>query len=58
MIEMKIINVQEVLPTNVPVVLLQEETGDRILPIFIGRPEATAIGLSLANQTPPRPNRD
>ena len=55
MIEMKIINVQEVLPTNVPVVLLQEETGDRILPIFIGRPEATAIGLSLANQIPPRP---
>ena len=55
MIEMKIINVQEVLPTNVPVVLLQEEAGDRILPIFIGRPEATAIGLSLANQTPPRP---
>jgi len=55
MIEMKIMNVQEVLPTNVPVVILQEESGSRLLPIFIGRPEATAIGLSLANQDPPRP---
>lgn len=55
MIEMKIMSVQEVLPTNVPVVLLQEESGSRLLPIFIGRPEATAIGLSLADQNPPRP---
>ncbi|HIG24858.1 MAG TPA: bifunctional nuclease family protein [Acidimicrobiia bacterium] len=55
MIKMKIVNIQEVLPTNAPVVLLGEEEGERLLPIFIGRPEATAIGLALADQRPPRP---
>ena len=55
MIEMRIVGVQEVLPTNAPVVLLREVDGDRLLPIFIGLPEATAIGLAQAGQTPPRP---
>ena len=55
MIEMEIVGVQEVLPSNVPVVLLRESEGERLLPIFIGMPEATAIVLALAGQDPPRP---
>ena len=55
MIEMEVVGVQEVLPSNVPVVLLRESEGERLLPIFIGMPEATAIGLALAGHDPPRP---
>ena len=47
MIEMEVVGVQEVLPSSVPVVLLREADGERLLPIFIGMPEATAISLAL-----------
>jgi bifunctional DNase/RNase len=40
---------------NQPIVLLREEGGSRYLPIFIGIPEATAIGYVLQGQSPPRP---
>jgi hypothetical protein len=40
---------------NSPVVLLQEEPGERILPIFIGPNEAQAIAVALENQKFPRP---
>ena len=55
MIEMEVVGVQEVLPSSVPVVLLRDAGGERLLPIFIGMPEATAISLALAGQDPPRP---
>ena len=55
MIEMQVIGVHEMLPTNTPVVLLRESEGRRLLPIFIGHPEATAIALALAGQETPRP---
>lgn len=55
MIKMEVLGVQQVLPSNTPVVLLREEEGERLLPIFIGLPEATAIGLALSGQDPPRP---
>ena len=55
MIKMEGVGVQQVLPSNTPVVLLREENGERLLPIFIGLPEATAIGLALSGQVPPRP---
>ena len=55
MIEMRIVGVQEVLPSSTPVVLLREIDGERLLPIFIGVSEATAIGLVLTGQAPPRP---
>ena len=55
MIKMEVVGVQQVLPSNTPVVLLREEDGERLLPIFIGLPEATAIGLALSGQEPPRP---
>lgn len=41
--------------TNTPVVILQEEHGDRTLPIFIGSSEAAAIAMELRGDVPPRP---
>ncbi len=44
------------LPTNTPIVLLREVGGDRrMLPIFIGAPEATAIAFALEQVPTPRP---
>jgi hypothetical protein len=40
---------------NSPVVLLQETEGERVLPIFIGHTEATAIAMVLENQEFGRP---
>ena len=54
-IKMEVVGVQQVLPSNTPVVLLREKDGERLLPIFIGLSEATAIGLALSGQEPPRP---
>ncbi|MAG51375.1 MAG: hypothetical protein CL405_02120 [Acidimicrobiaceae bacterium] len=55
MIEMQVVGVQVVLPSNAPVVLLRESEGRRLLPIFIGDPEATAIAVALAGRETPRP---
>ena len=41
--------------TNSPVVILQEAGGDRVLPIWIGAPEASAIALELQGAKPERP---
>jgi bifunctional DNase/RNase len=41
--------------SNNPVVILQEEGGDRILPIWIGPGEASAIAMQLADWTFSRP---
>ena len=42
--------------TGAPIVLLREhDAPHRVLPIFVGGPEAAAIALSLSGQTPPRP---
>lgn len=41
--------------TNMPVILLKEEDGDRYLPIWIGPPEALAITLELSQTKTPRP---
>jgi bifunctional DNase/RNase len=40
---------------NNPVVILQEEGGDRVLPIWIGPGEASAIAMQLADWTFARP---
>ena len=43
-------------PANAPVLLLKELSGDgRVLPIYIGGPEAAAIALALDGEVPPRP---
>lgn len=41
--------------TNTPVVVLQEESGERTLPIWIGPHEANAIALELQGVKPERP---
>ncbi|HEX2699980.1 MAG TPA: bifunctional nuclease family protein [Acidimicrobiales bacterium] len=56
MVEMHLAAVRVELPTNNPVVLLQEVEGARrTLPIFIGAPEATAIAFALQGVVTPRP---
>lgn len=40
---------------NLPVVLLREQDGDRVLPIYIGPFEASAIAFSLRKTEFPRP---
>ena len=53
---MELIGVRVELPSNAPIVLLREATGEaRLLPIFIGAPEATAIALALDGVDTPRP---
>jgi bifunctional DNase/RNase len=56
MVEMELVGVRVELPTNTPIVLLREIEGDRrMLPIFIGPPEATAIAFALEQVPTPRP---
>ncbi len=56
MIEMELVRVGVEPPTNVPVVLLRERSGvGRVLPIFIGPPEAQAIALAMDGIETPRP---
>jgi bifunctional DNase/RNase len=53
---MKLLGVRLELPANTPVVLLQEQGGDRrVLPIYIGPEEAKAIALALEGVVTPRP---
>ena len=59
MIPMELLGVRVELPSNTPIVLLRSAADDdqagRILPIFIGGPEATAIALAQEGVEPPRP---
>lgn len=56
MVEMELLGVRVEIPSNVPVVLLREKEGlGRILQIFIGGPEATAIAVALEGIEPRRP---
>lgn len=41
--------------SSTPILLLEEVHGERVLPIFIGQPEAAAIGYALQNVSAPRP---
>ena len=43
------------LPTNQHVVILQEKTTDRYLPIWIGTSEANAIAMKIQGMAPDRP---
>ncbi len=53
---MDLVGVRVELPSNTPIALLRERTGDRrVLPIFIGGPEASAIAFALEDVTVPRP---
>jgi bifunctional DNase/RNase len=55
MVEMKVWRLALDDRTDTPVVILQEMTGRRILPIWIGRAEARAIAMELASQKFQRP---
>ncbi|MEA2703872.1 MAG: uncharacterized protein QOD63_1817, partial [Actinomycetota bacterium] len=56
MVEMHLVGVRVEMPTNSPIVLLREADGQhRVLPIFIGAVEATAIAFALQGVETPRP---
>ena len=55
MIELSLVGVRVELPSNQPIVLLKESSGDRYLPIWIGAVEATAIAFALQGIETPRP---
>jgi bifunctional DNase/RNase len=53
---MHLVGVRVEMPTNSPIVLLREAEGEhRVLPIFIGAVEATAIAFALQGVETPRP---
>ena len=41
--------------TNMPIVILRDKEGQRVLPIWVGAFEANAIALQIENVTTPRP---
>ena len=41
--------------TNMPIVILKDKAGDRVLPIWVGIFEANAIALQMENIATPRP---
>ncbi|MCB0988216.1 MAG: bifunctional nuclease family protein [Microthrixaceae bacterium] len=56
MVEMEVVGVRVEMPSSSPIALLREVGGtQRVLPIFIGAPEATAIALALDDVVTPRP---
>ncbi len=56
MIEMELVGVRVEMPSSSPIALLREVGGSqRVLPIFIGAPEATAIAFALEEVVTPRP---
>ncbi len=53
---MELLGVKLELPVNMPVLLLREQTTERrVLPIYIAQPEAQAIQFALEGREPPRP---
>ena len=54
-VELTLVGVRVELPSNQPIVLLKERSGERFLPIWIGAVEATAIAFALQGVVPPRP---
>lgn len=41
--------------TNLPIVILKDPDGQRVLPIWVGAVEANAVALQIENVAPPRP---
>jgi bifunctional DNase/RNase len=52
---MDLVGIRVELPTNTPILLLKEQSGDRYLPIWINTPEATSIALARDGYAPQRP---
>jgi bifunctional DNase/RNase len=55
MVEVKIARLGLDSVSNSYVVILQEKDGERLLPIWIGEPEAQSIVMEMQKITPPRP---
>jgi bifunctional DNase/RNase len=56
MVEMELLGVSVDVPSSTPVMLLREQAEPhRLLPIYIGRPEALAIVSAIEGVTPERP---
>jgi bifunctional DNase/RNase len=56
MVPLELVGVRVEIPANTPMVLLREQDGrHRLLPIYIGTPEASAIHYALEGVVPPRP---
>jgi uncharacterized protein len=53
--EVDVVGVRVEMPSNTPIVLLREASGERYLPIWVGAGEATAIAFAQQGVTPPRP---
>lgn len=55
-VPLELLGVRVEMPANTPMVLLRESDGrHRLLPIYIGSPEASAIHYALEGVDPPRP---
>ncbi len=55
-VPLELLGVRVEMPANTPMVLLRESDGrHRVLPIYIGSPEASAIHYALEGVEPPRP---
>jgi bifunctional DNase/RNase len=55
-VPLELIGVRVEIPANTPMLLLREADGrHRLLPIYIGSPEASAIHYALEGVVPPRP---
>ena len=55
MIEMNIKGLMVDPITNMPIIILRDKDGQRVLPIWVGVFEANAIALQMENVTTPRP---
>ena len=56
MVPLELLGVRVEMPANTPMLLLRESDGrHRLLPIYIGSPEASAIHYALEGVEPPRP---
>ncbi|MGD9795334.1 MAG: bifunctional nuclease family protein [Acidimicrobiia bacterium] len=56
MIEMELDGIRVEMPANAPLILLREkQDAGRLLPIYIGGPEAQSIAYAMEGRTPPRP---
>jgi uncharacterized protein len=54
-LDLDVVGVRVEMPSNNPIVLLRERSGDRYLPIWVGAVEATAIAYAQQGIVPPRP---
>jgi bifunctional DNase/RNase len=54
-VKINVVGVRVEMPTNQPIILLQDETSERYLPIWVGAVEATAIAFAQQGIKPPRP---